>query len=74
MSFRDLILKGIINDQTEIIVNYQADFLSREDPLETGLRQSRGLWYQDQILQHCMKQIDSYQVYPGQNRVVINLY
>lgn len=70
MSFRDLILKDIINDQTEIIVNYQLDYV----PNTSQFSQSRGFWYQDQILQHCMKQIDSYQVYPGRNQVVINLY
>ena len=74
MSFRDLILKDIINDQTEIIVNYQLDFMSEGAPYNSQFRQSRGLWYQDQILQHVMKQIISYQVYPGKNEIVINLY
>ena len=74
MSFRDLILKDIINDQTEIMVNFQLDYAPEGASYNSQFRQSRGLWYQDQILQHCMKQIVSYQVYPGKNLVIINLY
>lgn len=74
MTFRDLIMKDIINDGTEVIVNYQLDFLPDGARYDSQFRQSRGLWYQDMILQHCMKQIISYQVYPGKNEVVVNLY